>query len=121
MDKSTLKNILNFLDEKEGKKHKDKDSLRWKLIFNEPLTKEDLKVRGDLDLKNTNLTSLPEGLDVLGTLYLSNSNITSLPKGLYVAGSLFIENTPLLNYTNKELIDMIKPGLIKLLIYRKRL
>jgi hypothetical protein len=38
MDNNTLKNIFKFLKNKEGKKHRQQDTLLWKLIFNEPLT-----------------------------------------------------------------------------------
>jgi len=56
-----------------------------------------------------NLTSLPEGLYVGGNLSLAGTNITSLPKGLKVDGFLFIRFTPLVNFSDEELIKMIKP------------
>ena len=62
MDNSTLKNIFDFLEKKENKKHKDRDNLVWKLRFGYPLTKEELNVKGSLDLRVTNITSIPEGL-----------------------------------------------------------
>ena len=52
MEKEALKRIFDFLEEKEHKKHKDRDKFIWKLKFNETLTKEDLVVNGDLDLTN---------------------------------------------------------------------
>jgi hypothetical protein len=127
MEKEVIKRIFNFLEAKEELKQ----PLVWKLKTNMPLTKEDLKINGDLQLSN--ITSLPDGLEVKGTLYLDNSSITSLPeglkvgddlsiyktkitllpKGLKVGRSLFIRNTPLEDYTNEELRDMIKPGFIK--------
>ena len=193
MEKEQLKRIFEFLEEKEGKKHKDRDNFIWKLKFNEPLTKDDLVVNGDLDLTdstlkslpdnlevkggmltrfsrieelpkglkvggtldlsysriknipddikignslylhNTKITSLPKGLKVGGSLslvfadieslpeglkvgdilHLQRSKITSLPKGLEVKGELIIKNTALLEYTNNELREMIKPGFIK--------
>jgi hypothetical protein len=149
MEKEQLKRIFDFLEEK-GEHNKP---LKLKLIFNEPLTEEDLDVQFVLDLTNTNITSLPEGLKVSGFLSLRNTNITSLPKdlkvggdlyllntpitflpkglevggyldirytkitslpkGLKVGATLFIENTALLEYTNNELREMIKPGFIK--------
>jgi len=54
-----------------------------------------LKVGGNLNLRNTPITSLPQGLTVGDDLYLSNTPITSLPQGLTVGGSLFLSNTPL--------------------------
>jgi hypothetical protein len=45
-------------------------------------------VKGDLNLANSSITSLPEGLRVGGDLNLSNTHITSLPPGLQVLGDL---------------------------------
>ena len=47
---------------------------------------------GDLYLRGTGITSLPEGLTVGGSLYLRGTGITSLPEGLTVGGSLDLEN-----------------------------
>ena len=141
MEKQALKRIFEFLEEKENKLPKAKGTLIWKMTFNEPLTEEDLNVKGDLNLHNSkitslprglkvggylnlffkNITSLPEGLEVGGDLYLDWSNIISLPEGLKVGGNLYIDNTPLKKYTNKELREMIKPGFIKGKIYRRYL
>ena len=173
MVKETLKRIFDFLEEKENKLAKVKGTLRWKIAFNEPLTKEDLdikgglflehsdipylpeglkiggnlnlsytpklkslpsdldvkgdiylegsniaslpeglKVGGDLDLLDTQVELLPKGLQVGGTLDLRRTKITSLPKGLEVKGELIIKNTALLEYTDKELTEMVKPGFI---------
>jgi len=48
---------------------------------------------GDLDLNNTQITSLPAGLTVGGNLYLKFSKITSLPAGLTVGADLNLSNT----------------------------
>ena len=41
--------------------------------------------KGDLDLSDTPITSLPNDLEVGGSLFLNNAPITSLPNcGLYV-------------------------------------
>jgi hypothetical protein len=48
---------------------------------------------GDLDLRETPITSLPEGLKVGGSLYLDDTPITNLPKGLIVDGYLSLYNT----------------------------
>ena len=88
MKKEQLKRIFDFLEEKENKKHKDRDKFIWKLKFNESLTKEELNVKGDLNLISTKITSLPKGLKVGGWLDLFRSKITSLPKGLKVFGYL---------------------------------
>jgi hypothetical protein len=79
-----------------------------------------LEVAFSLYLLNSRIKSLPEGLKVGLHLYLRSSTfITLLPKGLEVGGGLFIKNTPLLDYTNEELKEMVKPGFIKGEIYRK--
>ena len=44
---------------------------------------------------------------------MNNSLIESLPKGLKVWGALFIKKTPLANYTDDKLREMVKPGFIK--------
>ena len=54
-----------------------------------------LKVGGYLDLYNSKITSLPSDLTVGGYLYLYNSKITSLPSDLTVGGSLDLNNTPI--------------------------
>lgn len=51
--------------------------------------------KGNLDLSNTTITSLPEGLKVGGHLNLNDTRITSLPKGLTVDGDLHLSNTPI--------------------------
>ena len=52
---------------------------------------------GYLDLRGTNITTLPEGLTVGGFLDLRGTNITSLPEGLTVGGSLDLEGTNITN------------------------
>ena len=90
MEKEVLKKIFEFLEEKEGQTHKSKGSLRWKLFFNEQLTKEELNVKGNFYLKDTKIESLPKGLEVEHDLYLNGSPITSLPEGLKVGGVLWL-------------------------------
>ena len=133
MEKKALKRIFAFLEKKESKSHENKGTFLWKIIFNEPLTNKDLNVKGDLFLRNskitslpeglkvggdldlgwTKITSLPEGLEVGGILDLYWTNITSLPKGLKVDDYLNIRETTLLEYTDEELREMIQPGFIK--------
>ena len=64
--------------------------------------------KGDLDLSNTKITSLPEGLSVGGYLDLSDTPITSLPEGLTVGGHLYLSNTPISKkYTAQQLKNML--------------
>ena len=141
MEKDTLKKILNFLSENEGKNAATYGSIEWKILFNEPITKEEaniegglylnyldvtslpegLKVGGALDLENCkSLTSLPEGLKVGGYLDLNKcKSLTSLPKGLKVDNNLHIKKTPLEKFSDEALLNMIKPdGFIKGKIFR---
>ena len=89
MEKETLKNILDFLEEKE-----DKRSFLWKILNNEPLTEEELNFYGNLNLTTSKIESLPEGLKVDGNLSLYGSkNIQSLPEGLKVGGDLDLDES----------------------------
>ena len=127
MKKETLKRVFDFLEEKEG----HKVPFLWKLFNNIPLTKEELIVKGDLNLEDSEIKSLPQGLTIEGDLFLYHSrvelpkglkvngnlsligpNVTSLPKGLEVLGWLSITDTELGIYSDKELRKMIKPGFI---------
>ena len=129
MKKETLKRIFNFLEEKE----EHNAPFKWKILNNEPITKEDLNVkgdliltysdiellpeglnvRGDLDLFGSELTSLPKGLKVGAYLDIRYTKITSLPKGLEVGDFFMIGFTPIAKYSDEELREMIKPGFIK--------
>ena len=125
MHNNILKRIYEFLEEKG----EHNAPFEWKLINNIPLTKEELNVKGVLDLRFSSITSLPEGLEVgddlylhyskitslpeglvvRGNLYLSSSNITLLPKGLKVGRNIYLSET-LKNYKALEIRDMVKPG-----------
>ena len=109
MEKETLKSIFNFIEENDNKRK----PLMWKLKNNIPIIeKDDLIVKGSLDLSSSNITSLPKGLEVKGGLSLYESEIISLPEGLKVHGDLFIADTKLEAYTDDELRKMIEPGYI---------
>ncbi len=54
-----------------------------------------LNVGGALNLRNTPITSLPDNLSVGGDLYLEYTKITSLPDNLKVGGNLDLYNTPI--------------------------
>ena len=135
MEKETLKRIFDFL---EGKGEHNAP-FKWKILNNEPITKEDLNVKGDLDLRFFEINSLPEGLKVGGDLDLLFSTISSLPDGLEVNGDLFLDScksikdlpkglkvwgdiiinrTQLIHYSKDEIKEMIKPGFIKGKIFR---
>jgi len=44
---------------------------------------------GGLDLRDTDITALPDGLSVGGYLDLNRTKITALPEGLKVGGKIF--------------------------------
>jgi hypothetical protein len=99
----------------EGLKVRGNLNLDYSKITSLP---EGLSVGGYFDLSNTNITSLPERLEVAGNLYLDYSFIKSLPKDLKVGGTLYIYKSPLKEYTNEELREMVKLGFLKGDIYR---
>ena len=63
---------------------------------------------GDLDLRGTSITSLPEGLTVGGWLYLRGTSITSLPVGLTVGGYLDLSGCT--GITNKDHYTVLENG-----------
>ena len=68
-------------------------------LNNTPITSlpQDLRlVGGRLNLRDTNITTLPQDLKVVdGNLDLSGTKITSLPEDLEVRGDLNLYNTPI--------------------------
>jgi len=135
MEKETLKNIFDFLEKNDNKNK----PFKWKLLNNVPLTEYELTIKGNLDLDDSEIKTLPEDLQVNGFLSLAESDIeslpeglsigrslnlsyckeiTSLPKGLEVGWNLNIRGTKLQKYTDDELREMIKPGFLKGEIYR---
>jgi len=97
MKTETIENILNFLQEKEGK---EIPKSWFKLIEKLKLIKEienhpdDIQYRykGDLVLKNSNITKLPNDLYVTGYLDLGDcKQLTKLPDNLYVGDELYLK------------------------------
>jgi hypothetical protein len=132
MEKEIINNIFEFIKKNDNKNK----PLRWKLINNEPLTKEELTIKGDLYLDDSEITSLPKGLKIWGDLSLwgcdkikslpeelevggwlnleNCTSLTSLPEGLKVRYNLDIKNTVLAELSDDELFKMIEPnGYIK--------
>ena len=138
--KAHVVKFLQFLEDKEGKNV----PLLVKLLNQDKFTftKNELIVKGDLNLADTNVTSLPDGLqvdwnlnltgcaylDVLpnelkvgGVLYLIGcTSLKSLPLGLKIGGSLYLRKTSLAElYNADEIRAMIeaKGGYVKWSIY----
>jgi len=64
-----------------------------------------LTVQGDLYLRGTQITSLPDNLSVGGSLYLRGTQITSLPDNLSVGGYLDLRGTQITSlppWTNRR-------------------
>lgn len=59
---------------------------------------------GNLDLRYTQITKLPDNLVVSGDLNLSKSKITSLPDNLVVGGSLYLGNAPITSLSNNLVV-----------------
>ena len=72
--------------------------------------------KGDLDLRNTPITSLPQGLTVGGDLNLMGTKITSLPQGLTVEGYLYLPSIPFFKKYSEEQIKQRVHG-VKHIIY----
>lgn len=108
MGSETIYNLFKFI---EDKKPQYKLPFKVKLIHApETLTKEELNIKGDLDLSDTPIQSLPNGLTVGGDLNLYNTSIQSLPNGLTVGGYLNLGDTPLSKKYTEEEIKAMVPG-----------
>lgn len=70
-----------------------------------------LKVGNDLWLRNTPLSSLPQGLKVGNNLWLQNTLITSLPQDIEVEGNVFLSRTPIIQKYTEEQIKQMAPGI----------
>lgn len=125
MKHNILKNIFDFLENEEN----IRAPFLWKWLTNEPFTEDDLHINGDLDLTFSRIESLPEGLNISGDLNLTFcenisslpkglivrrnliledcSQLYSLPKGLKVGGTLYINTSPLGEYSEGQLRNMV--------------
>jgi hypothetical protein len=77
-------NFFKFLEKEKGVRI----PLMVKSHLGMPLTPEDLYVKGDLYLSESEFVSFPEGLQVEGSLFLEGQLEISLPKGLKVGEDL---------------------------------
>jgi len=102
-------NLFKFIEKEKGRPI----PFKVKLLLGLPLTPKELNVKGNLDLYNTSITSLPQGLKVRGYLILMDTPIASLPSDLQVEENLWIEDTPLAKKSDEEIRAMLKTGYIK--------
>lgn len=131
MERETIKNILIFLKNKEGKELPQKwfTSMPIHELINylESYPDDEMcEYNRDLNLSRKNITKLPKVLHVNGFLYLSESSIIELPNELYVIGelnlvgckqirelpnTLYVRDSLMLNHSNvKELPEGLKVG-----------
>ena len=78
------------------------------ILMRTPIEKlpENLKVDGRLDLDGSkNITSLPSGLKVKDDLDLRDTNITELPPDLQFERSIYLQRTPIKKLPNNLTID----------------
>jgi len=99
--KPNLIKIFKYIEDKIGKKLNSEQSFRLKL-FHDPssMTKEELDIKGDLDLGSSKIQSLPNDLTVGGNLNLSYTKIKSLPNGLTVGKSLNLSGSKIESLPN---------------------
>jgi hypothetical protein len=125
MEQQTV-NFFTFLKNKVNRDFPFKVKLA---IAPELINKEDLLVKGDLNLQDSTIQVLPDNLNVEGTLYLdrtpiktlpknlkvgknlslTSTNVEKLPRDLEVGGYLNIRSTPLANKYLKELLAEPEP------------
>ena len=73
------------------------------LILHDYDLPENLHVKGDLFIENSDITFLPKGLKVRGSLTLFNTGIIILPDNLEIGESLYIGDCEDLSYLPKGL------------------
>ena len=85
---------------------------------------DNLAVGGWLDLSGTNITALPDNLTVGGSLDLSDTKITALPDNLTVGGGLYLSGTNITalpdNLTVGGGLDLIGTGITNHTVKRLR-
>jgi hypothetical protein len=84
-EKKLVKNFFRFIEEHDEKKIPPYIKFSY---FQNELTKNDLHVKGDLNLSNVSINTLPDGLLVDGDLNLRHTHLKKLPNNLTVKGNL---------------------------------
>jgi hypothetical protein len=99
-----MEKIYNLFKFVENKYPEYKIPLKFKIINQIPLTKEDLNIQGDFYLHYSEIKKLPEGLTISGDFDLTGCHdLKSLPKGLTVGGSLILDDCFNLTSLSKRL------------------
>jgi hypothetical protein len=90
--KPHIQDFFKFLESKENRKVPFEAKLLNPDKFGS-LTKEELNVKGNLNLAGINATTLPDNLTVGGSLWLIGSKIKSLPDNFTVGGTLYLTDS----------------------------
>jgi hypothetical protein len=99
-----MEKIYNLFKFIEDKYPEYRTPFKYKIIYEIPLTKEDLNIKGDLHLiEMDNFVSLPKGLIVGRDLFLNYSFSVKLPEGLIVGGDLSLEGCEIIKPLPKGL------------------
>ena len=100
-----IDNVFEFIKNKRGYEY----PFKYKLINGIPLSKDELNVKGDLDLYDMNYHTLPNDLTVKGDLLLADSSFRDIPNNLKVRGNLNLLRTPIsYEYIDTKIKKMIK-------------
>jgi len=83
-------NLFQFIEDTDPE-YRVPFELKWATKDPKTFTAEDLNVKGNLDLTDSNFTSLPDNLTVGGYLNILGLKIKTLPKNLKVKGSLYAD------------------------------
>ena len=91
-----LETVFEFIKVSRGYDY----PITYKLVKGIPLSEDELTINGNLDLRLTDITTLPDNLKVGGSLELRYTKITTLPDNLHVGGYLDLENTKITSLPN---------------------
>jgi len=96
-------NIFQYIQDKKGKPI----PLKYKLLYNIPLTQDELIYNGNLILYDSKITSLPNNLIVNGNLSLCGCHIEELPEKLVIRGNLILSNSEIKSLPDNLTVNSI--------------
>jgi hypothetical protein len=128
-----MEKIYNLFKFIEDKYPEYRTPFKYKIIYEIPITEEELNIEGDLDLDDSHVTSLPDNLTISGYLFLRRctklrslpnnltvsigvilvgcTNLKRLGRNLSIGGGIILKNTPIAEkYTEAEIKEMC-PGI----------
>jgi hypothetical protein len=96
-----LETIFEFIKEKRGYEY----PVIYKLLNGLPLTDDELNIEGiAVDLRHSDITSLPDNLKISRDLSLYHSKIESLPNNLRVGKYLDLRDTKISSIPNNLIV-----------------